>query len=242
MGKKKYPPKGGDNNKFGFSTWTGANPEVQVNKLRQLPWDRVIAALKRLIVIVETRKLDGYDCETTGQKNTECTWGLCYQDRVMWPEPRDHIFPYDFLNEGRVSPVDHPPGTCPMDQRPMLVDGKPSTEVRGCFYTCRFFQGPQPTRSAYFRLIRDKIQEVEEMLPGEEEGVVAKAKGSFEEWREVFDPLCVKRTGCTWEDLCGEDELLKSAYDNDETPLGFIDWYIEKYDLHDLTKEVGFGI
>lgn len=36
---------------------------------------------------------------------------------------------------------------------------------------------------------------------------------------------------CTWNDLCGEAEPLRSAYDAGDEPLVFVHAWAEKYDL-----------
>lgn len=157
MDKKKHEYRPGANKEFGFTTRTGARMTVQVNELRDLPDERLIVALKRFKAVIEGgAKLSGYDDTTIGAKNTECTWGLCLEDKGLWPDAKDHIFPYDFLNEGRTSPLGHPTGTCPMDKR-----SRQKKDPNGCFWTCRFFHGPRPSRSEYLQMIDRKIDELD---------------------------------------------------------------------------------
>lgn len=71
--------------------------------------------------------------------------------------------------------------------------------------------------------------------------MVAIARPSFELWKMEMGEFCLKKTGCTWDDLCGDEEPLCSAYYDGLTPLEFIDREIERHDLEDLTKQTGFG-
>ncbi len=146
-------PKPGKNEEHEFETRSGVDESIQVNVLDiELPIARVIVAIKRLRQIVEDTELTGYDDTAPGSKNNECTWGLCYDSPRLWPDARDHTFPYDFLNRDRMSPIyagDH----CPM------LFKKPQ-EGTGCFYTCRFFSGTKPTREQYLADIDRKLEEL----------------------------------------------------------------------------------
>ncbi len=136
--KDQYPPKAGFNAEFGFTTRTGAHPSIQVNAVRELSNPQYLAALKRLRGIIESRKLKYVDSTTPGDKYTECVWGLCSDLKELWPTPELHIWPYDFLNRGRVSSIGRGKNLCPMDARE-THDGQ------GCFYTCRVFQRKHQT-------------------------------------------------------------------------------------------------
>lgn len=155
----KIEPREGHNAAFNFSTYSGAHPSIQVNNVRKLTPDRVIAALQRLRARVLRLPLDGYDDTTVGNKSTECTWGLCSHAPDLWPEARDHIWPYSFLNEGRVAPLDIPAGSCPMQDMTRHRDGN------GCFWSCKFFstaRGQQiPSRQQYLDSIDAKIKELQ---------------------------------------------------------------------------------
>lgn len=70
---------------------------------------------------------------------------------------------------------------------------------------------------------------------------LAKSK-TFDEWRAEMEKICLKKTGCTWDDLAGDLEPLQDAYDTSQTPEEFIDWLIRKFDLDDLTQSPGFGL
>ena len=79
-----------------------------------------------------TEELTGYDEEATGHKNTECSWGMCQQNKKLWPDPQDYIWPYE---TDRVAPLRS--DCCPLDARGPAKEG----ELRGgCFYNCKFFQ------------------------------------------------------------------------------------------------------
>jgi len=43
------------------------------------------------------------------------------------------------------------------------------------------------------------------------------------------------RTATSWENLCGEDDLLENCFQDGWTPTQFCDWFIEKYDLIELS-------
>jgi len=55
----------------------------------------------------------------------------------------------------------------------------------------------------------------------------------FEHWEHRVDAAFESRTGCNWQDLCGDMGPLKRAYDRGETPEEFVSWWIAKYDLID---------
>lgn len=50
-------------------------------------------------------------------------------------------------------------------------------------------------------------------------------------WALVVDELFRETTGCSWVDLCGDDEPIESACARGETPEQFVNYWIEKYDL-----------
>lgn len=142
----------GLNKKFGFETRTGADFSIQVNTQRELTDDQFLAALRRLKTIVETTELKSVDSNCPGDKYTECSWGLCSESKRLWPTPELHIWPYAFLNQGRVAPISLGKRLCPMDTR-TEHDGQ------GCFYTCRIFQRKHktPSREEALELITSHI-------------------------------------------------------------------------------------
>ena len=55
---------------------------------------------------------------------------------------------------------------------------------------------------------------------------------TFDEWTQNVDLLCRAHLACTWADLCGDMEPLKAGFDSGQTPLEFVHWFADKYDLH----------
>lgn len=53
----------------------------------------------------------------------------------------------------------------------------------------------------------------------------------FDEWLQQVEFLCVSHLACTWNDLSGEVEPLRTAYDAGDEPLAFVHAWAEKYDL-----------
>lgn len=150
--KEKHEPKPGLNAEFGFTTRTGSHPSIQVNVKRELDHEQYLAALHRLKRIVESRKLKSVDSTAPGDKYTECNWGMCSDLKELWPTPELHIWPYDFLNRGRVANIDLGEHLCPMDTRT-------SGGAMGCFHTCRVFQRKHrtPNREQALTLIDEMI-------------------------------------------------------------------------------------
>jgi len=54
----------------------------------------------------------------------------------------------------------------------------------------------------------------------------------FDEWSKAVDALCQRHLKCTWHDLCGEEQPLLRSYEMGDTPLAFVEWWAEKYDLY----------
>ncbi len=90
-----------------------------------------LETLERLKGLVKAEKLDYYDDTTVGDKNTECTWGLCRDDLKLWPTIDLHLFPKEFprRSDPKYRKQHH---VCPNDFDPK--------DQNGCFYHCRFFQ------------------------------------------------------------------------------------------------------
>jgi len=60
----------------------------------------------------------------------------------------------------------------------------------------------------------------------------------YETWKGEVDALFKSKTGCTWADLCGDEEPLSTGYQSGETPAEFVSFYVEKYDLT-TAEEIG---
>ena len=55
---------------------------------------------------------------------------------------------------------------------------------------------------------------------------------TYEEFKAEADKIFKEQTGCGWDDLCGDEEPMQRAYaEEEETPRGFVLWYIRKFDL-----------
>lgn len=91
--------------------------------------------------------LKAEDSTEPGNKYTECNWGLCSEEKEAWPDAADHLWPDQFLKNGRVAPkYRKDTHLCPMDTREPS-DRKEKLMI-GCFYTCKVFRhgNPRPTR------------------------------------------------------------------------------------------------
>lgn len=89
--------------------------------------------------------LSGFDDDTVGDKDTQCTWGLCGDNRKVYPEPTMHLWPNQFPR--RIAPkyleTRH---RCPFE------DPNGKDQSSGCFYRCRFFQqGQRPNRAGWLQ-------------------------------------------------------------------------------------------
>lgn len=134
------------------------------NDSMSMPHARYVALLERQRARIEAGlALDYYDDTTPGAKETDCSWGLCSNDKEAWPDPEDHLWPDQFIEEGRVAPRYMTQGQlCPFD-----TDKTPRGHVRdlgdpsGCFYRCRFFQaktlGPAPSRKRALELYDERL-------------------------------------------------------------------------------------
>jgi hypothetical protein len=109
-----------------YKTYPGVSPDIQINKLKRLPKERLLLALKRLRDAIAAGRALSYNDEP------DCSWGLCHESAETWPDAQDHIFPIDFETRGRVTPLDaRKSNECPLDRR---NGGKAG--MNGCFYTC----------------------------------------------------------------------------------------------------------
>lgn len=53
----------------------------------------------------------------------------------------------------------------------------------------------------------------------------------FNVWTLAVDSLCRKKLACSWADLCGEQQPLCDGFSAGMSPLEFVDWWADKYDL-----------
>jgi hypothetical protein len=61
---------------------------------------------------------------------------------------------------------------------------------------------------------------------------------TFEEWLRSANEIMIKNYSVTLTDLgAHDDERLSAAWGSGETPLEYVDWFGEKYDL--IRNEVG---
>ena len=65
---------------------------------------------------------------------------------------------------------------------------------------------------------------------------MAKQTLSLDDWMKEVDRLFEDQTGCSWADLGGDEELIKTSYLAGEAPQQFVDGYCEKYKLWDIRK------
>jgi len=114
--------------------------------------------------IADGLKLDFWDDTTVGAKETHHAWGLCSTDKEAWPRAEDHLWPDQFLEDGRVAPKYRVNGqVCPFDTQKtpkghIYETGNPT----GCFYRCMFFQarrlGTPPNRKRALELYDDSLE------------------------------------------------------------------------------------
>jgi hypothetical protein len=62
---------------------------------------------------------------------------------------------------------------------------------------------------------------------------MAKADVEFHGWMRRVNALFLQRTCCDWANLCGDDEPVRQAFAEKETPEGFVDRICEKFGLGD---------
>lgn len=136
-----------------FKTTRGSMYHIRCNILKLLPKERYILALKRLRIIVESESCSGYDCTVTGMKSTECSWGLCQENKKLWPEPQDYTWPHE---EDRIAPLHRGDDyMCPLETKHKGPGWK------GCFYRCAYFSKKKkmPTREQALQRIDELIKE-----------------------------------------------------------------------------------
>jgi hypothetical protein len=117
---------------------------IMVNERRTLTDERYLEALKRIRALIASgNPLHGYDDTTVGAKNNECSWGFCQEHQAYWPDAEDHIWPDQFVEQGRVAPISKDKHHwCPLDSGlfGQFAHGHNQSATYGCFYRCAFFQ------------------------------------------------------------------------------------------------------
>ena len=117
--------------------------------------------------IASGEALDLDDCNATGSKHTNATWGLCSDDAKGYPDINDHTFPQRIADDLKAEyrpllGAREPPkgATCPMDRGPKPGKapewGEAST---GCFYRCRLFRPVKGTLPPGERVARPPTKE-----------------------------------------------------------------------------------
>jgi|ERR1700733_15581824 hypothetical protein len=95
-------------------------------------------------------RLEYYDCEQIGAKNTECTLGLCH-DSIQ--DMQDGIY----RDKGHA---------CPHDERFFTAEGEPTGATpglpSGCFFYCNIFEGSKKERGLAQQRIRAVVAKVKE--------------------------------------------------------------------------------
>jgi hypothetical protein len=117
----------------------------------ELPWNLYYKALELLYDrISKGEKLVYYDDATIGDKELHCSWGLCSNQAVQWPDPEMHLWPEAFVKNGRVSPKYKKYGQrCPNDRRAFEKPHDDYHKFSGCFFSCMIFSPdgkPLPSR------------------------------------------------------------------------------------------------
>lgn len=134
--------------------------------------DRYLAALKRIRASIES----GIPCEpdnsdVIGNKHNHCNWGLCSGRKEDWPNPEDHVWPDQFIKDGRVAPLQRQNHqVCPMDTRMQEIQGDPDINWgNGCFWACRIFKRRKretfPTRDEAIALYDQAIERIKREEP-----------------------------------------------------------------------------
>lgn len=58
----------------------------------------------------------------------------------------------------------------------------------------------------------------------------------FNAWTLTVDLLCRNKLACSWNDLCGDKQSLRDAFESGLSPDQFVDRWVEKYDLVSLEE------
>jgi hypothetical protein len=56
-------------------------------------------------------------------------------------------------------------------------------------------------------------------------------KHDADQWKVEVNDLCLKHLKCSWNDLCGDQHPLDAGYDDEMTPLDFVEAWAAKYGL-----------
>lgn len=115
-------------------------------------------ALENLKGVIEKgQQLDKEDSDEVGNKYTTCSWGLCAENKEVWPTPEMHLWPDQFRKSGRIAPKYRKTHQlCPLDTRECDGDN-----FNGCFYTCLAFKRKGTlTKESVLELIEKRIKEI----------------------------------------------------------------------------------
>jgi hypothetical protein len=163
--------------------------EVEVTESPYIPGlflnaEKRISRADYLDILRERRKkiadglpFDAWDSVQVGNKDFSCSWGICSNDPTLFPKPRHHTWPLSYIEENRSAHIGIP-NKCPLDPRPdrgqpkKLDDDDDLSELQGCFWKCRIFQGREGrqveksplTREEVLALYDAKIELVESMI------------------------------------------------------------------------------
>lgn len=121
----------------------GPFPSVGRIAKTDMPDDRYLAALKRFRTqIAEGLELEYLDSTAMGDKDTNCSWGLCSDRKESWPDATDHVWLDGFIERGRVAPRRLQRWQlCPMDSEADEQGRKAPKSPLGCHARCRIFKG-----------------------------------------------------------------------------------------------------
>jgi len=75
-------------------------PERLVLEMRNLslPHHRYLKVLQRQRDrILNGIELNYFDCTEHGDQDNQVSWGLCSRDKEVWPDPEDHLWPDEFI-------------------------------------------------------------------------------------------------------------------------------------------------
>lgn len=114
--------------------------------MRSLPQVRYVEALRRQRGrIASGLELNLVDSNAQGDRHSSANWGLCSDEKAAWPDPEDHSWPDQFVEDGRVAPRHRTEGQdCPFDDPKRRRPN--DTGTWGCFYRCMLFQSKSTER------------------------------------------------------------------------------------------------
>ena len=144
----------------------GALPHIVINNRYNMTLEEFLGVLERILESIKSgAELTCVDSTTIGDKYTRCSWGTCSFDKDHFPYPELQLFPQDFVDEGRVAPLEEPEGAhCPLRQR--KPGDSPSVCSSGCFYQCRVFQPDRvtPSREEAIQIYEEAIRQLKAKL------------------------------------------------------------------------------